>query len=97
MDNSTHIVLGEDSLVEIKLAIDVFRKVKLKNNINIIREDEETIDYFFGRNKFSYRTTFPLKNSIPIKLKTPRINGFEALNQIKNANLPKRIPWIIFK
>jgi len=95
MENPAHILLVEDSQMDIILTLDAFKEAKLKNIITVAHDGEEALDYIFGRNKYADRTLFPMPNLILLDLKMPGIDGFEVLRQIKNTETLKRIPVVI--
>ncbi len=95
MENPAKILLVEDNQMDIILTLDAFREAKLKNEIKVVRNGQEALDYLLGRNKFNDRTIYPMPNLILLDLKMPGIDGFEVLRQIKSTEVLKRIPVII--
>lgn len=95
MENPAHILLVEDSQMDIILTLDAFKEAKLKNIVNVAHDGEEALDYLFGRNKYADRTLYPIPNLILLDLKMPGIDGFEVLRQIKTTETLKRIPVVI--
>jgi len=95
MDKIAHILLVEDSKMDIALTLDAFREARLANNIHVAHNGEEAIQYLFGEGKYADRKTFPLPNIILLDLKMPGISGLEVLKLAKGTAEIKRIPVII--
>ncbi len=95
MNHQAQIMLVEDNYMDIRLTLDAFNEAKLQNSVNVFRNGNEALDYLFGRNKYADRALFPLPDIILLDLNMPGIDGFEVLQQIKNAEKLKRIPVII--
>lgn len=90
-----HILLVEDSQLDIELTLDAFQEAHLKNSVAIARNGQEALDYLFGAGAFADRDQYPLPNLILLDLKLPGVDGFEVLRRIKGELILKRIPVII--
>ncbi len=95
IEKLVHILLVEDNKMDIVLTLDAFREAHLSNEIHVVHNGEEALQYLFGENKFADRKTYPLPNLILLDLKMPGIDGFEVLKRVKNTREIKRIPIII--
>ncbi|MGB8212588.1 MAG: response regulator [Anaerolineales bacterium] len=95
MDKLAHILLVEDSRMDVELTLDAFHEAKLLNAIHVASDGQEALDYLFGRGKYADRNVFPLPNLILLDLKLPGIDGFEVLRQIKSTPILKRLPVVI--
>lgn len=95
MDKIAHILLVEDNRMDIELTLDAFREARLVNTIHIAKNGQEALDYLFGRESFSDRSSYPFPNLVLLDLKLPGIDGFEVLRQIKKTPLMKRLPVVI--
>lgn len=95
MPEPAHILLVEDSRMDIELTLDAFREARLSNIIHVVQNGYEALDYLLGRKQFSDRRTHPLPSFILLDLKLPGLDGFEILRQIKAMPLIKRLPVII--
>ncbi|TQV85685.1 response regulator [Exilibacterium tricleocarpae] len=86
------ILLVEDNLADIDLTRDAFAEAKLRNNLHVVRDGEDAVDYLFKRNKFKSAVT---PDIILLDLNMPKMDGREVLKIIKkDANL-RRIPTIV--
>ena len=86
------ILLVEDNEADIVLTQNAFKMLRLRNNLTICRDGKEALDFLFKRNKYANATTPDL---ILMDLNMPKVNGLEALEQIKKAPNLCTIPVII--
>jgi len=89
------ILLVEDNADDIILAKRAFQKSNIKNNIIVVRDGAETLDYLYGRGKFEGRDINNIPKIILLDLKMPKVHGLEVLKQIRNDKRTKYIPVII--
>jgi CheY-like chemotaxis protein len=90
-----HILLVEDSQLDIELTLDAFQEAHLKNSVAVARNGQEALDYLLGVGAFADRDQYPLPNLILLDLKLPGVDGFDVLRRIKAEPILKRIPVII--
>ena len=93
--SAAHILLVEDSRMDIELTLDAFRERRLANEIHVAPGGLEALDYLLGRGIYGDRKKYPLPDLILLDLKMPVVDGHEVLRQIKGFPLLKRIPVII--
>jgi CheY-like chemotaxis protein len=89
------ILLVEDSPDDADLAVHALRREKLANNIVIVRDGEEALDFLFCRGAHSNRSFDHPPKLILLDLKLPKVNGIEILKQIKADTRTKTIPVVI--
>ena len=88
------ILLAEDDPNDVELTLAALAENNLMNNVAVVRDGEEALDYLFCRAKYEKR---PKGNPIVVllDLKMPKLDGVEVLRQIKSdANL-KSIPIVV--
>ncbi|MBT4513195.1 MAG: response regulator [Chloroflexi bacterium] len=90
-----HILLVEDSPMDVELTLDAFRQVRLQNEIQVANNGQEALDYLFGIGDCADRQKYPMPDLILLDLKMPKVDGYEVLRRIKNTPILKRIPVII--
>jgi CheY-like chemotaxis protein len=91
---SVHILLVEDSPNDAELAIAALRDHRVANQIDVARDGEEALDYFYRRGKFSTRSNGN-PGLVLLDVKMPKVDGIEVLRQIKADPNLKSIPVVM--
>ena len=89
------ILLVEDNSADAELTLHAMRKSKLANNIELVRDGEEALDFLFCRGSFSHRDLAAAPRLILLDLKLPKVDGLQVLQIIKSDPRTKAIPVII--
>ncbi|PZX15334.1 response regulator receiver domain-containing protein [Breznakibacter xylanolyticus] len=91
MDRLPRILYAEDNVNDIELTLAAFQEINLVNQIDVVRDGEEALDYLFYRNRYANRERF-LPALVLLDLKMPKKDGVEVLEAIRQsseyANLP---------
>jgi len=95
MDGLTALVilLVEDDLADQKLIKTSLRNEKLANDLYIVQNGEEGMDFLYRRENYSNGT--PQPDLILLDLNMPGMGGKEFLRQIKEDEKLKQIPVVI--
>jgi CheY-like chemotaxis protein len=88
-DDAVEILLVEDNPNDVELALYAFRKNKLANRIQVVRDGAEALDFLAS----CAPDKFP--SLILLDLKLPRIDGLEVLGQIKADPAMHRLPVVV--
>jgi two-component system, response regulator len=89
------ILLVEDSQDDVDLALHALRREKLANNILVVRDGEEALDFLFCRGAFTQRSFDHPPKLVLLDLKLPKVDGLEVLKQVKSDPRTKVIPVVI--
>ncbi|HZU45462.1 MAG TPA: response regulator [Terriglobales bacterium] len=89
------ILLVEDNKDDVELTLHALRKENLANNIQVVVDGEEALDFIFGRGPFSDRTLADGPRLVLLDLKLPKVDGLEVLRQVKADPRTKSIPIVI--
>ncbi len=89
------ILLVEDNKDDELLATLAFKKISGFDNIIILRDGEEALNYLFKKGKYSEDDPKDLPYLIILDLKLPKLSGLELLKQISTNDTVKVIPSIV--
>jgi CheY-like chemotaxis protein len=92
--NIKHILLAEDDPRDEELTLAALEEYHLANQIFVVHDGEEALDYLYCRGKFKTRARGnPV--AVLLDLKMPKINGLEVLKIIKSDAQLKTIPIVV--
>src|SRR5437870_12942341 len=86
------ILLVEDSQDDMDLALHALRRENLANNIFVVRDGEQALDFLFCREAFAKRSLDPPPKLVLLDLMLPKDDGIEVLRLIKSDPRTKTIP-----
>lgn len=89
------ILLVEDNLQDIEITRRAFAKGRMKNELIVVRDGEEALDYLFRRGSFQDPLSSPRPGMILLDLNLPKVGGLDVLKQIKQDEGLKSIPVIV--
>ena len=90
MSKLKRILLAEDNPNDIELTLTALQECHLANDVEVVHDGAEALDYIYCRGKFATRTT-DLPGVLLLDLKMPRVDGLEVLRQIKSDQNLRRI------
>ena len=85
------IVLVEDNADDADLTLHALRKAKLANDVQVLRDGAEALDFLFGPGVGD--TQQP--RVILLDLKLPKVSGLEVLQRLKADARTKGIPVVV--
>lgn len=94
MENRT-ILLVEDNPKDEFLTLRALEKCRLANEIVVVRDGAEALDYLFTQGKYAGREVGDLPTVILLDLKLPKIDGLEVLRRIRADERTRRLPVVI--
>jgi CheY-like chemotaxis protein len=89
------ILLAEDDPGDRELVRRAFKNSKIGNDLRIVEDGEEALDYLLRRGKYNDPTVAIRPDLILLDLNMPKIDGREVLNQIRATPDLRHIPTII--
>jgi two-component system response regulator len=89
------ILLVEDNPDDEELTRRALEKNKILNEIVVVHDGVEALDYLFGRGPFAGRDIQQRPAVMLLDLKLPKIDGLEVLKQLRGDNRTKFIPVVI--
>ena len=94
MDNLGHILLADDSENDVELAQRALAQYKLANDIVVVRDGAEALDYLRCQGSYSERS--PLHPMVVLlDIKMPKMSGIEVLAEIKADPYLAHIPVVM--
>jgi two-component system response regulator len=93
--NQLDILLVEDNQDDMDLALHALRRDKLANDIFVVRDGEEALDFLFCRGGFAQRSFEHPPKLVLLDLKLPKVDGLEVLKQLKSDPRTRTIPVVI--
>ena len=89
------ILLVEDNLNDAELAIRALKKSGVANNIFVVNDGQDALDFIYCKNKFENRKPNNNPKVILLDLKLPKVDGLEVLRTLKRDEEKKIIPIIV--
>jgi two-component system response regulator len=89
------ILLVEDNPTDEKLTLRAFKKSGIANEVFVVRDGAEALDYVFRTGPHAAMTEHDLPAIILLDLKLPRIEGLEVLRRIRADERTKLLPVVV--
>jgi len=89
------LLLVEDNPTDEKLTLRAFKKSGVANEIIVVRDGAEALDFLFATGPYTSRATAELPAVILLDLKLPRIDGLEVLRRIRADERTRCLPVVI--
>lgn len=94
MSELKRILLAEDNPKDVELTLAALEENNLANEVIVVRDGAEALDYLYRRGKFEGR-----ENQNPavilLDIKMPKVDGIEVLKKIKTDGNLRTIPVVI--
>ena len=96
MQNKSIIILyAEDDPDDRLLVEDALEESRLANELHFVENGEELLDYLYRRNKFTELQGSRLPGLILLDLNMPKMDGREALKELKSDPKLCKIPVVV--
>jgi CheY-like chemotaxis protein len=89
------ILLVEDNPDDVILTKRAFKKSNISNELVVVNDGVEAIDYLFGTGAFEGRDTTQQPAVVLLDLKLPRMDGLQVLEHIRNDDRTKLLPVVV--
>ena len=94
MKDLKSILLAEDNPKDVELTLEALSEHNLANDVVIVRDGAEALDYLYYRGKFKMRAVGN-PAVILLDIKMPKVDGLEVLKTIKTDEKLKTIPIVM--
>ena len=88
------ILLAEDSARDVELTLEALSQHNLANEVMIVEDGVEALDYLFRRGKYAMRDDLP-PAVVLLDIKMPKMSGIEVLREIRAAPEFKSLPVVM--
>lgn len=89
------ILLVEDDANDVELALHALKKHNLANNIQVVRDGAEALEFLFATGRYSHRSVNNTPRVILLDLKLPLIDGKEVLRRIRADDRTRHTPVVV--
>lgn len=94
-DRPMNILLVEDNPADAKIALRAFAKSKLRNEIYVVNDGQEALDFIYHEGKYIDKEKFSTPDLILLDIKIPKLDGFQVLERLKQDLQYNFIPVIM--
>jgi two-component system response regulator len=95
LENVVEILLAEDNPSDERLTLHALRHYNLSNNIHVVRDGAEALDFIFCTAVYAQRNMAQPPKVILLDLKLPLVTGLEVLQQIRADARTRLIPVVV--
>ena len=89
------ILMADDDSDDRLLALEAMHESRVLNELHFVEDGVQLLDYLRGKEDFRDRTLYPMPGLILLDLNMPKMDGREALAEIKADPRLRRIPVVI--
>ena len=89
------ILLVEDNPDDVELTRIAFAEAKIANDLVVMRDGAEALDYLFARGAYSDRDPDDLPSIILLDLNLPKVDGREVLQAIRANEATRTLPVVV--
>ncbi len=94
MNNKT-LLLIEDNPSDIDLTKRALEKGRILNNLVVVSDGQEALDYLFGMGAYASRDTSDFPTLTLLDLKLPKVSGLDVLRKIRTEACTRRMPVVV--
>ena len=89
------ILLADDDPGDQNLTRRAFAKAKLSNDLRVVADGEEALDYLLHRGRYADPASAPRPDLMLLDLNMPKLDGREVLRQIRARDDLRRLPVVV--
>ena len=95
MNINKSILLVEDNSQDEKLILRALRKVNLVNQVDVVRDGQQALDYLFQEGEFAGRAGNDFPTIVLLDIGLPRVSGLEVLKRLRSDPRTKLQPVVM--
>lgn len=77
------------------LILRALRKINLANDVDVVRDGQQAVDYLLGGGEFPERGNTPLPTVVLLDIGLPRLSGLEVLARLREDPRTELLPVVI--
>lgn len=89
------ILLVEDNPQDEMLILRALRKVNLANEVQVVRDGQQALDYLFREGEFGARSGPDLPTVVLLDINLPRVSGLDVLSRLRANESTHLLPVVI--
>lgn len=89
------VLIAEDDPDDRLMAADAFEECHFEQTLAFVEDGQDLMDYLLRRGRYAESGRYPLPRLILLDLNMPRMDGREALREIKSSDTLKHIPVVV--
>lgn len=93
--DNTFILLVEDNPDDIELTLRALRKNNLVNEIVIVQDGAEALDFLFAREQYADRNPAVMPQLVLLDINLPKVSGLEVLKQLRSNGKTRLQPVVM--
>lgn len=93
--NGKTILLVEDNRQDEMLILRSLRRINLANQVDVVRDGQQALDYLFRAAEFAGRAGPDLPTFVLLDLNLPRVSGLEVLKELRVDPRTRLLPIVI--
>jgi CheY-like chemotaxis protein len=88
-------LLVEDNQQDELLILRALRKVNLANQVEVVRDGQQALDYLFAEGEFVQRAGGDVPAVILLDINLPRVSGLDVLERVRADARTRLIPIVV--
>lgn len=89
------ILLVEDNQQDEMLILRALRRINLVNEVDVVRDGQQAVDYLLGEGEFADRAGVPPPTVVLLDIGLPRLSGLEVLARVRAEPRTALLPVVI--
>jgi CheY-like chemotaxis protein len=89
------ILLVEDNPQDEMLILRNLKKINLVNQVDVVRDGQQALDYLFGEGEFAVRAGAELPTVLLLDIGLPRLSGLKVLERLRADPRTRLLPVVL--
>lgn len=90
-----YILLVEDNQDDVDLTLRALAQQNIVNDIEVVRDGAQALDFIFARGSYSDRDEFDLPQLVLLDINLPKVSGLEVLRQMRENRRTRMVPVVM--